>query len=132
MHFKNFALSFQNQDLLDILINLAASSKGSHRVDALIVLRNICFHQLNKYRMLSSCPFLSLLLDTLDSSHQEELRHVTYTIWSLACNSQKDKVILRNAGFEIKLEAAKRNCILKEDAETLELISMVLGILKNK
>ncbi|KAK6637908.1 hypothetical protein RUM44_008330 [Polyplax serrata] len=121
----------KNQDILDFIIGMANTSK-SNRIDCLIVLRNLCFHQLNRYRMLSCGSFLSLLTDSLESNHHEEVRQAANAIWALACNCQKDKLVLRNAGFELKLEGAKRTSILNEDVETTQLITTVLGVLKNK
>lgn len=114
------------------MISIAEVAKPNHRVEALTVLRNICFHQLNRIRMLSYPSFLSLLIQKINSQHPQELKHSVIAIWALACNSQKSKLMLRNAGFDVKLESAKRACLANEDTEISSLISIVLSILKNK
>mgnify|MGYP002715720348 FL=1 len=126
---------FQNQELLDDIISIGGTtSKSNHRIQALKILRNVCFNQGNKHRMLCSGPFLNLLLDTLNSEFKrEEVEQVIYAIWALACNSQKNKVILKSAGFDVKLESAKRNMSSFDgDAKTNDLIDVVVEIFKNK
>ncbi|XP_066146267.1 rotatin isoform X2 [Euwallacea fornicatus] len=126
----------KENDLLDVVIGLANSSKEINRRQALMVLRNVTFYQPNRPRLLSSGDFLNLLQLKLSSGTCEEKKTIVVIMWSLAANNQKAKLVFKSAKLDSKLENLLKCVKLLGNAsdsygkDDLELMDLVLSILR--
>ncbi|XP_031350383.1 rotatin isoform X3 [Photinus pyralis] len=121
-------------EALDIVMMLTTSTKSVSRNMALLVLRNISFHQSNRPRLLNSADFIKILQMKLTSGTMQEKNVVVSIIWALIANNQRGKLILKCAGLDVRLhEVIKHISVSPEEAIDVECFSKmqrVLSILK--
>ncbi|XP_076250090.1 rotatin homolog anastral spindle 3 isoform X2 [Rhynchophorus ferrugineus] len=123
-------------DILEIIISLTSSNKLINREMALLVLRNIAFYQPNRARLLSSGEFLNILQTKIMTGTIKEKKTTVLTIWTLAANNQKAKLIFKSAKIDTKLEnILKQSKLLGVtdgafESEMLNMVQIVLDILR--
>ncbi|XP_071958961.1 rotatin-like isoform X2 [Antedon mediterranea] len=84
---------------LELLLEYAMLPNTGVSQPALMIIRNLCFNTTNKPKLLASDKVVKFLMSQL---HADSLnsRHIASTaLWSLATNSQKAKVALKNSGL---------------------------------
>lgn len=106
-------------DVLELIMTLTTSQKYKNRLNALLVLRNLCFYQPNRPRLLASGDFLRILQNKLQGS-VEEKNAVVLMVWALIANSQKSKIVLKSADIDNKLKEVLKHYKLCKPVEVTE------------
>ncbi|CAH1155943.1 unnamed protein product [Phaedon cochleariae] len=126
-------------EVLDLIMALTSGARAQNRAAAMLVLRNVAFHQPNKARLLSSSDFLNILGTKLTSGCEEEKYIVVVIMWALSANSQKAKIILKSIHLDDKLENFLKHCQLFSNGrsegiaeEKLRRMCYVLDMLRDK
>ncbi|XP_053987608.1 rotatin [Hylaeus volcanicus] len=122
-------------DGLDVLLQLSKCSSSSSRILAISILRNLSFNVTNRPRLLSSVDFINVLHDIFKSGSLGEIKIAGSMLWSLVCNNQKGKLIVRSAGFSQSIQEALGRLTLlsiddrKQEQESVKMLQYVLRIL---
>jgi len=84
-------------DSLSLLIDYASSAVASetHQVQALLILRNLCFHAANKPKLLANDKLLPLLLQHVDFTQGSGQTIACSALLALAYNNHKAKGLLK-------------------------------------
>ena len=111
----------KNGDIVDILVDKATMSNS---LPSLAILRNLSFSSSGRSKLLMKNSFMTLMSQCLVHGHGTKLRLCLTSLWSLAANCHKAKVVLARQGIPQQLENLQ-NCE-NIDAEDRSLLSTTL------
>lgn len=109
---------------------MASSPNPQLSKTALSTIFHLSLHPQNRCRLLSKpAPLLNLLLTVLKSENEDSIRLSAATLWALAANSQKTKILLRSAGSSDAVQQAIQHC---ERPEILSTLQRTLSVISEK
>ncbi|XP_014667675.1 PREDICTED: rotatin-like [Priapulus caudatus] len=116
----------KQKDFLDLLLGHATSGVRRQQRNALLVIRNLCFHTANKQKILAHDKLLHYLTEDLSFFTTDHERHLVVTaLWTLSSNNQKGKFILKGTvlqrlqKFMEDLQPEQRDTELARDLQIL-------------
>ena len=114
----------KNGDIIDILVDRSIHSES---LQCLAILRNLSFHPNGRAKLLSLTNFLSLLSQCLGQTTEDRRQRLgLVSIWALAANCHKAKVILARENIPMQLENLQQSGNFSP--ENCPLISTALSV----
>ncbi|MFT7809161.1 rotatin [Arapaima gigas] len=91
---------------LELLVEMSQCKWSSDRLNALLILHNVCFSSANKPKILASGTAISTLVSCLENTQLVVRAIGASALWALLHNNQKAKVTLKSPSVKVKVDEA--------------------------
>ncbi|XP_074644556.1 rotatin-like [Tubulanus polymorphus] len=119
------------KDSVNILIDFCHTTSTQYMNYAVLILRNLCFHAVNKPKLLSNEKLLPCFVTCLKSKNDQIIAIATSALHALLHNNQKARVNMKNAFIPQRIQECSERLNADTHRKILESMMAVLVLIKD-